>query len=160
MVSAGRVCSAPMLLASCALCLPCKRLGPALSCPISDIIVVFGIETAYDVLGFKQTSRSVTQNRSERERDLSHMWAPEVALIDRTLCLAHASGQPSPTTAVVPSLRAPPNCLSTILTSPMPAAQRFGTWADQDGSLSCSMTRCSGRARSWYYRSAHCRPLC
>ena len=81
--------------------------------------------------------------------------------IDRTSCLAHASGRPSPTAAVTPSLRAPPNYLSTILPSPMPAAQRFGTWAERNSSLSRSrLTRCSGRARSWYYRAAYCRPLC
>ena len=159
MVSAGRVCSAPMLLASCALCLPCKRLGPALSCPISDIIVVFGIETAYDVLGFKQTSRSVTQNRSERERYLLRVGARGCS--DRShLVPSHASGQPSATTAAAPALREPLKRLSTILTSPMPAAQCFGTWADQDGSLSRSMTRCSGRVRSRSYRMAHCRRLC
>ena len=69
---------------------------------------------------------------------ISRVWAPEVALIDCTSCLAHASDRPSPTAAVVPPSLAPLNCLSTILTSPMPAAQRFGTWADQDGSLSRS----------------------
>ena len=65
----------PCLLASCALCLPCKRLSPALSCLTSGTIVEFSIETAYDVLGFKQTSRSATQNRSERERYLSRVGA-------------------------------------------------------------------------------------
>ena len=94
-------------------------------------------EKAIAILGFKQTSRSVTQNRSERERYLSRVGARGCS--DRShLVPSHASGQPSPTTAAAPSLRAPPNCLSTILTSPMPAAQRFGTWADQDGSLSRS----------------------
>ena len=101
----------------------------------------------------------MTQNRSERERYLSRVGARGCS--DRShLVPSHASGQPSPTTAAAPSLRAPLNRLSTILTSPMPAAQRFGTWADQDGSLSRSMTRCSGRVRSRSYRMAHCRPLC
>ena len=47
----------------------------ALSCLTSGTIVEFSIETAYDVLGFKQTSRSATQNRSERERYLSRVGA-------------------------------------------------------------------------------------
>ena len=62
----------------------------------------------------------------------------EVARIDHTSCLAHASGRPSPSTAVVPSSRTPPNCLLPILTSCSPVAQRFGTWAEHDGSLSGS----------------------
>ena len=62
----------------------------------------------------------------------------EVARIDHTSCLAHASGRPSPSTAVVPSSRTPPNCLLPILTSCSPVAQRFGAWAEHDGSLSGS----------------------
>ena len=58
----------------------------ALSCLTSGTIVEFSIKTAYDVLGFKQTSRSATQNRSEGERYLSRVGA-QVALIDRTSCL-------------------------------------------------------------------------
>ena len=117
--------------------MPSTSLMSALSCLTSGTIVEFSIETAYDVLGFKQTSRSATQNRSERERYLSPVGARGCS--DRShLVPSHASDRSSPTAAVVPPSLAPPNCLSTILTSPMPAAQRFGTWADQDGSLSRS----------------------
>ena len=56
--------------------MPSTSLRPAVPCLTSGTIVEFSIETAYDVLGFKQTSRSATRNRSERERYLSRMWTP------------------------------------------------------------------------------------